>query len=445
MNRSELLIIGAGPGGMDTAIAAAEMGLDVTLIEKGEIGGTCLNRGCIPTKAIVASAHAALRAREAGAYGVVCGEVAVDYAAVSSRVGEVVTRLREGAESLLKKVNVVRGEARMAATGPSVWVGEEQYFADRLIIATGSRAAYLPIPGAELADTSDELLKWTELPESLVIIGGGVIGIEFASALAALGVNVTVLEYCKEILPAFDVEVAKRLRTLLSRRGIKLIVSAEATSICRKGELLQLNYHSKGKDNTVECSKVLMAVGRVPVLPQGTAEAGIKFNRKGIMVNDDFRTSAEHIYAIGDVNGRSMLAHVATAQGRKVLGLGVNLRVIPSAVFSIPEVGMAGLTEEQCAERELSYRVGKALFASNGKAVASGETDGFVKVIAGRDGGEILGVHIIGAHAADLVHEISTAMAGAITAREVANAIHAHPTLSEAVASACRAASRAPV
>ena len=440
--RSNLVIIGAGPGGYETAALAARQGHKVTLIERGELGGTCLNRGCIPTKALCASASKVLDLKDAAAFGVEVAHWRADFAAAAARMRQVVSGLRDGVAQELSGVDIVHGCARLASTGPSVWVGEDQYVADRLIIATGSVPAALPIPGAELAMTSDDLLALDTLPGSIAIIGGGVIGVEFASILNAFGVEVTVLEFCKEILPPFDRDVAKRLRSLLSRRGIKIIVGAGVTSIERESASgLRVDYEAKGKPQSLAVDAALMAVGRKASLPQGTEDAGIKVDDKGfIMVDDGYRTSREHIYAIGDVNGRCMLAHAASAQGRCVLGEDVNMSVIPSALFTTPEAAMVGLTEEQCQGRGLHYKVSRALYASNGKAVAMGDAQGFVKLISHCDDGAILGCHILGAHAADLISEVATAMASSLTVRDIAAAIHTHPSLSETVwkaASSC--------
>lgn len=435
IKRSDLIIIGAGPGGYETAAAAARQGLKVTLIEKSDLGGTCLNRGCIPTKALCASASRILALQDAAAFGVEISQWKADFAAAAARMRQVVSGLREGVAMELSKVEIVSGTARLASTGPSVWVGEDRYMADRLIISTGSVPSLLPIPGAHLAMTSDTLLALDTLPPSIAVIGGGVIGMEFASILAAFGVEVTVLEFCKEILPPFDRDVAKRLRSLMSRRGIRIVTDARVTSIAEAaGSTVEVAYEAKGKAQSLAASAVLMAVGRKACLPEGLAEAGIKVDHRGfIMVDDDFRTSREHIYAIGDVNGRCMLAHAASAQGRSVLGEDVNLSVIPSALFTEPEAAMAGLTEEQCRERGLHYRVSRSLYAANGKAAAMGETQGFVKLISQYNGGAILGCHILGAHAADLIQEVATAMSSSLTVRDLAAAVHTHPSLSEAV------------
>lgn len=445
ISRSNLIIIGAGPGGYETAAAAARQGKKVTLIERGDLGGTCLNRGCIPTKALCASASRILAVKDAAPFGVQVPEFKADFSLAAARMRQVVSDLRDGVAQELSRVDIVHGCARLASTGPSVWVGEDQYMADRLIIATGSVPSLLPIPGAELAMTSDELLSLDSLPSSIAIIGGGVIGMEFASILNAFGVDVTVLEFCKEILPTFDADVAKRMRSLLMRRGIKIVVGAHVTAIDRAvdSSSLRVDYEAKGKQQSLAADAVMMAVGRKASLPEGIEEAGIKVDHKGfIMVDDDFRTSREHIYAIGDVNGRCMLAHAATAQGRYLLGEDVNLRVIPSALFTEPEAAMVGLTEEQCQQCGLHYRVSRALFASIGKAVAMGEPQGFVKLISQYNGGAILGCHILGAHAADLIQEVATAMASSLTVRDIAAAVHSHPSLSEAVWKAAYIASQ---
>lgn len=433
---ADIIIIGAGPGGYETAAEAAAEGLSTVLVEKGELGGTCLNRGCIPTKALCRSAQVIADVRDAGLYGVETGTATPVYATALRRKDEVVARLREGVAAAVGKCTVVRGEARLA--GPhTVAVGEDTFTAPKIIIATGSAPARLPIPGAETTLDSDAFLALTELPASVAIIGGGVIGIEFASILNAFGVEVTVIEYCKEILPPFDKDISKRLRKELAAKGVRIITSAAVTEIASGRTVV---YESKGKVASVEAEAVIMAVGRRPVIPGGTAEAGIATDRRGIIVDDRMMTSAEGVYAIGDVNGRCMLAHAASAQGRRALGKPVDLDVVPSAVFTNPECSMAGLTEEQCKERGLDFVSAKALMRGNGKAVAMNEDGGIVKMIAEKATGRILGCHICAPHAADLINEIVLAMAKGLTVNDVAEAIHGHPTLGEAVQSAARMA-----
>ena len=434
MNQADLIIIGAGPGGYETAAEAAAEGLNVVIIERGELGGTCLNRGCIPTKALCRSAQVALDVKEAALYGVDVNGVTLNYQAAATRKDEVVAQLREGVEMALSRCTVVRGEARFVESRIVV-VGEESYTAPKIIIATGSAPARLPIPGAELAVDSDRLLSMTAFPERVTIIGGGVIGMEFASILSAFDVNVTVVEYCKEILPPFDKDISKRLKMALSKRGINIVTSAAVTEI--KSDLTVV-YEAKGKPAEVASDMVVMAVGRRPVLPDGIDKTGISVGRRGIEVDDNMMTSVEGIYAIGDVNGRCMLAHAASAQGRRVLGKPVDLDVVPSAVFTTPECAMVGLTEEQCKERELPYKSAKALFRANGKALAMNESDGLVKMIVNTETRHILGCHICGPHAADLIQEVALAMANGLTIDSIADTIHGHPTLGEAVQQASR-------
>ena len=437
----DIIIIGAGPGGYETAVVAAGRGLRVALIERGELGGTCLNRGCIPTKTLCRSAEVAVTVREAVAYGVELPDdnPVINYAAVADRKDAVVAQLREGVAQLLKGVDVVKGEASFVSPA-EISVEGAIYSASRIIIATGSSPARLPIPGAELAMTSDELLSMTSLPSSIVIIGAGVIGLEFASVLNAFGVKVTVVEFCREVLPPFDAEVAKRLRMSLKRRGIDILTDTRVTAV-EAG--MKVICEAKGKVKTLEAEAVLMAVGRRPVLPPGLESLGIVLNRGAIMVDDDMKVQWDGkapedvtVYAIGDVNGRCMLAHAATAQGEIVLGEKRALDVIPSAVFTMPECAMVGLTEEQCKAQGLDFCINKSTFRANGKAVAMGETDGMVKIISETSTGRLLGCHICGPHAADLVTEAALAMSSSLTVEAIAGTIHAHPTLSETVRNA---------
>lgn len=470
MSHSDIIIIGGGPGGYEIAAEAARSGRKVTLIEKGELGGTCLNRGCIPTKCLLASASAMLNARRAADFGVNIEGITPDYAKAAERMQGVVAQLRQGVESLLKDVEVVRGEASMGtvpffgAEGdhapepeacslnapdgertllPVVRVEGKEYTADQILIATGSEPARLPIPGAELAITSDDLLRLDRLPASIAIIGGGVIGMEFASILQAFGVEVTVIEYCKEILPPFDREVAKRLRSTLSRRGVKIVVGAAVSRLdAADGGAVAITYAGKKGDETLTCEMALMAVGRKAVLPDGCTEAGINVNARGFIDTDPMmRTSAAGVYAVGDVNGRCMLAHAASAQARVALGDDVDMEYIPSAVFTTPECAMVGLTEEQCQKEEIAYATAKSMFAGNGKALAMGEGEGFVKVLYSPATRLMLGVHVIGPHASDIVAEATVCLAEGVTVDEAARAIiHGHPTLSEAFMAACGAA-----
>lgn len=432
MNSCDIIIIGSGPGGYELAANSVKHNLSTVIIERDQLGGTCLNRGCIPTKALCRSAEVADLVRNASSFGVEVNEFSLSYSKAVNRKNEIVEQLRQGVSMLLNGATVVKGEAKF--TGENVVeVNGESYTAPRIVIATGSKPAMLPIPGAELAMTSDDVLSLEQLPESICVIGGGVIGVELASILSSFGVKVTIVEYCSEILPNFDKEIAKRLRTALSRRGIKVVVSASVTAI-REG--MEVDYESKGKTVTLNVDAVLMAVGRRPVIPEGVVELGVKTGRRGIEVNERYETSIPGIYAIGDVNGECMLAHAATAQGERILGSEVDVTVVPAAVFTLPECSMVGLTEEQCREQGIDYIASKAMFRASGKALAMGEVDGLVKLIVDKESRKILGCHICGPHAADIVQEIALAISSQLTVDAVANTIHAHPTLGEVVRAA---------
>lgn len=434
MTESDIIIIGAGPGGMELCGLVLKQNRRVVVIERDHIGGTCLNRGCIPTKALCKSAEVVNTVKEASKYGVAISGLSLDYGIASLRKNEVVAALREGAEASMKGATIVHGEA-LFVDAHTVEVDGERYSAPMIVIATGSEPSLLPIPGAELCITSDQLLQMDHLPEDICIIGGGVIGMEFACILASFDVKVTVVEFCPEILPNFDREIGKRLKSLLSRKGIKFITSATVKAVRPEFEV---EYESKGKIQTIGASCVLMAVGRKPVIPDGAESIGIEVGRRGIEVDSAFSTTVPGVYAIGDVNGKMMLAHVASAQASMLMGEKISLEVIPSAAFTSPECAMVGLTEEQCKASEINYRTSKSLFRANGKAMSMGDTDGFVKMIIESDSGKLLGCHIIGPHAADLVQEVAICMTSGLTAEAIASTIHAHPTLNEVVANAIK-------
>ncbi len=441
----DIIIIGAGPGGYETAAEAAAHGLSVAIVERDQMGGTCLNRGCIPTKALCRNAEVINLMRESEIWGVKTGEMAFDYAPVFERKETVVKQLREGVEMLMGApgITAIKGEASLKDAN-TVIVNGEEYSAKNIIIATGSAPRGLPIEGADLAMTSDDILAMQTLPKSLCIVGGGVIGMEFAAVFSTFGVEVTVIEYCKEILPPFDKDVAKRLKTVLSKRGIKIITSAAVNGITQGEDGFTVSYELKGKAQSVTAEKVLMSVGRQPVLPQGLDAVGVNVGRRGIEVDDNMMTNVKGVYAIGDVNGRMMLAHAASAQGQRALHAimgeadDIKLDIVPSAVFTVPELAMVGLTEDQCAERGLDVTVKKSFFRSNGKAVAMNETDGLIKMIVDNSNRQIVGCHICGAHAADLIQEVVTAMNAGATVDLLARSIHGHPTLSEVMLTAAR-------
>lgn len=432
----DCIIIGGGPAGYEAAAIAVRQGKKTLLAERAHLGGTCLNCGCIPTKSFCRSAEVALTVASAAGFGITvpgAERPVADMPAIVARKDTIVEQLRQGVAMLVEGAESVRGEARFTAQ-KEIEVDGNRFSAPEIVIATGSCPATLPVPGAGLAITSTGMLSLQEVPDTLAIIGGGVIGIEFASIFAALGSDVTVVEYCKEILPLFDRDIAKRLRTALQRRGIKFCLAAEVTAIeGADGGTKRVLFTSKGKPAETVAETVLMAVGRRPVIPDGAADAGYEITRRGFAVNERYETNIPGTFAIGDCNGVCLLAHAASAQARLVMGENVNLSVIPSAVFSFPECAMAGLTEEQCKEQGLGLEVGKAFYRANGKALAMGESDGLVKTLVSTADRRLLGCHICGPHAADLIAEATLAISAGLPADAIAATIHSHPTLSELI------------
>jgi dihydrolipoamide dehydrogenase len=442
----KLLIIGAGPGGYETALAAAKRGVEVVLVEAGPVGGTCLNEGCIPTKSFCKNAQLLEQLREAEAFGVSDLAYNFDFKAVTARKNSVVEQLRGGVESLLshKLITLVRGKASFKDPH-TVTVGDEEYSADCIIIATGSVSASLPVPGADLEGilTSKEILDIEELPKKLCVIGGGVIGLEFASIFNSFSCEVTVLEYCKEILPRFDTDLAKRLKQCLGKKGIDINTQSQVLSISKEGDQYKVTFLRKGKEESVVADKVLMAVGRkANVDSLNLAEAGVEFGPRGVVVNEVMQTSQPHIYAVGDINGKMMLAHAAIFQGLVALDhmMGVDndidLSVMPAAVFTSPEAASVGKTEDECKEAGLKVKCLKSFFRANGKAVTMGETEGFCKVIVEEGTGLLLGCHLFGPHSSDIVQEVCALISRKSTLKQLQDIIHTHPTLTEVIQSA---------
>lgn len=417
-----IIIIGAGPGGYETAAEAASRGIETILISEGPLGGTCLNEGCIPTKAL-------------------CAMPAPD----QERKEAVISQLRSGIAQLMrnKLITLVEGRARLVSPR-SVEAAGTIYEADAIIIATGSVSASLPIPGAELAIDSSAMLNLTTVPGRLCVIGGGVIGLEFASVYSKFGSEVTVLEFCPGILPRFDTDLAKRLKASLVKRGISIETSARVTSITEG----KVHWTKGDKEFDTEADCILMAVGRRPNLSSlNLDDIGISYTPRGIAVDANMQTNVPGVYAVGDITGGMMLAHVASAQGRRALNHicgtpdGIDFSVVPAAVFTVPEAACAGKTEEECEGIEIV--TGKANYRANGKAVASGEADGWCKIIAEKASGRIIGAHILGAHASDLIHEAAVLIALGATARQACDIIHAHPTLSEVLYAALAGCAKA--
>lgn len=452
----KMIIIGAGPGGYETALLAAKRGVEVVLIEAGPVGGTCLNEGCIPTKAFCKNAEVLDGLHKAAEFGVTGLSYGFDFKTVVDRKNAVVEQLRGGVEGLLshKNITLVRGKASFKDSH-TVVVEDQEYIADYIIIATGSVSATLPVPGADLPGilTSKEILDIQEIPGRLCVIGGGVIGLEFASIFRSFGSEVTVLEYCKDILPRFDTDLAKRLKQSLGKRGIEINTQSQVTAINENNGVYEVAYTRKGKEETVVSDKVLMAVGRRANLDSlNLADIGIQCTRRGVAVNEVMQTNIPHIYAIGDINGLMMLAHAATFHGIVALDhiMGyqneIDLSVMPAAVFTSPEAASVGLTEDECKENGIPVKCLKSFFRANGKAVTMGETDGFCKVVVaaepkeGADApyepGRILGCHMYGPHSSDIIQEACALISRKATLAEFKDIIHTHPTLTEVLQSA---------
>lgn len=449
MQKTDLIIIGAGPGGYETALEAAKAGLSVTLFEGAELGGTCLNAGCIPTKCLVKNAEVVSQFKNSEQFGIDDFTFSLDFNKVMERKNNVVETLRAGIAQMMKmaKVNVVKGFAAFTDDHTVTCDGEE-YTADNFIIATGSVSKALPIPGADLECVMDStrILSIDHIPESLTIIGGGVIGMEFAGIFSALGSKVTVIEFMKQILPPFDADIAKRLKAALTKQGIKIITGAAATSITQDADYqCVVNYTVKDKEEQVVSSDLLMAVGRAPRLDTcGLDKAGVEYTKRGIVVDEWMRTNVPHIFAIGDCNARMMLAHVASFQGMHALNaiLGhdddIDFNVVPSAVFTNPECGMAGLTEAQCKEKGMDVKIGQSFFRANGKALAMSESEGLVKLIFDAVSGCLVGAHIMGVQAADLAQQCADLMSRGTTRVQMLDIIFGHPTVSEVLMAAAR-------
>ena len=452
----KIIIIGEGPGGYETDLLAGKRGVEVVRVESGNLGGTCLNEGCIPTKAFCRNAEVLDGLKEAEAFGVTGLSYAFDFSAVTARKNAVVEQLRGGVESLMnhKLITLVHGKASFKDQH-TIIVGEEEYYADYVIIATGSVSASLPVPGADLPGilTSREILDIEEVPQRLCVIGGGVIGLEFASIFRSFGSEVTVIEYCKDILPRFDTDLAKRLKQSLGKRGIEINTQAQVTGIEESEGVYKVTYVRKGKEDVAEADKVLMAVGRrANVGSMNLADVGIEFTPRGIVVNDVMQTNIPHIYAIGDINGKMMLAHAATFQGivalDHIMGIcnEIDLSVMPAAVFTSPEAASVGRTEDECKEAGIPVKCLKSFFRANGKAVTMGETDGFCKVVVAAEphegetspyeAGSVLGCHLYGPHTSDIVQEACALISRKATLEEFQSIIHTHPTLTEVLQSA---------
>lgn len=451
-NSFDVIIIGGGPAGYVCAIRAAQLGLNTAVVEREKLGGVCVNIGCIPSKALLYSANIArIVEHDAKALGITTGAVSLDYGVAMKRSRQVSDQNSKGVEFLMKKhkVTVIRGTA-VLQKGKKVKVGDDVYTATKaVVIATGTRVKGIPQIGLEINKTSvissDEALFLEKAPKSLAIVGAGAVGVEFADIFNAFGTEVTLIEALPRILPVEDTESSKTIAKIFKKRKITVLEGAKVTKATVTDKKVTLDVEADGKKQSVEVEKVLMAAGRALNTENlGLDVAGVKLTDRGfIQVDANLQTTAPGIYAIGDIAGPPMLAHKGSREGVNVAETVAGKHAhpirydnIPSVTYCHPEVASIGLTEEQCKEKKLDYQVGRFPFSANGRARASMETDGYVKILRDTKYGEILGAHIVAASASELIHELLVARENEYTVEEVDLAVHAHPTMSEAVAEA---------
>ena len=439
----EVAVIGAGPGGYVAAIRAAQLGARTCVIENRELGGTCLNRGCIPTKIYLHASDVLREGKGADDYGISFGEPSIDYAKLNETRDKIVGGLRKGVAGLLKKngVDVIEGTASFESAHAlkiETADGEKKVSAENIIIATGSEAArpkFFPIDGEKII-TSDEILNLDHVPESLLVVGGGYIGCEYGGFFSQMGAQVTIVEMLDQILPMNDVDVAKAIVRSFKKRKMKVMTSAKVEDL----KATDKGISCKVGDKTIEAELALVAIGRkmnsdIP----GLEDAGIVVENGAIVIDDTCKTSVDGVYAIGDVTGKVQLAHVASAQGtvaaENITGhpRRIDYRVVPSVFFTHPQVATVGITEKEAAEQQLEIKVATFQFRGLGKAQVIGDTDGFVKLIGNAKTGELIGCQIVGPSATELIEEATVAMKLQSTIEEIAHTIHPHPTLSESV------------
>jgi dihydrolipoamide dehydrogenase len=453
----DVIFIGAGPAGYVGAIRCAQLGLNTAVVEKSELGGTCVVWGCIPAKALLESASLATHVKKGAEFGVTPGEIKLDFGVAMKRSRAVALQNSKGVEFLFKKNKItwIKGTGTLAGKNvvavKTVDGKDEKHDAKKaVIISTGSRVRGLSQVGLELNKTtiisSDEALILENAPKSIVIVGAGAVGCEFADVFNAFGSAVTLLDVMPVILPLEDADSSKEVERSFKKRGITVLTGAKISNVKPGKTSVSMTVEAGGEKKELTADVVLVAAGRSPVVEGlGLKEAGVQLTDRGfIKINDKMETTAKGIYAIGDVAGPPMLAHKGEREGVVLAELlagksthRMDYGNIPNATYCHPEVASVGLTEQQCKDKKLDYKVGKFPFMASGRARTSGETEGFVKVIRDAKYGEILGAHIVGAHATELIHELVVARANEFTVEEVDLAIHAHPTLSEAVAEAC--------
>jgi dihydrolipoamide dehydrogenase len=452
----DVIFIGGGPAGYVGALRCAQLGLSTAVVERDGLGGTCVLWGCIPAKALLESASLAMKVKKGKEFGVDVGEVKLDYGTAMKRSRGVATQNSKGVEFLFKrsKITWIRGTGRLAGKNsvsvkPAEGKEEKHEAKKAIVISTGSRVKGLPQAGLELDRkmvlSSDEALTIETAPKSLVIVGAGAVGCEFADVFNAFGSQVTLIEALPRLLPLEDEDCSTELAKAFRKRKIEVVTSARISDVKVGKSSVTMSVEAGGEKKKIEADKVLVAAGRAPNVEElGLEEAGVKLTDRGfIAVNERLETSAKGIYAIGDVVGAPMLAHKGSREGHVLADMlagqpthPINYGNIPNATYCHPEVASIGLTEQQCKEQKLDYKVGKFPFSASGRARTSGETDGFVKIIRDSKYGEILGAHIIGAHATEMIHELVVARENEFTVEEIDLAIHAHPTLSEGIAEA---------
>ncbi len=457
MERVDAIVIGAGMAGIPLAIRLAHKGLQTVLVEKGELGGTCLNRGCIPTKTLIASAKVAHQVRRALEYGVVIeGPVRFDLARAVARKDALVRAIREGAARNLERtpnIELIQGEARFVGER-TVAVGDRVLAAEWVFINTGARGRIPPIEGLETVDWLDSTtaLDLTELPASLVIVGGGYIGCEFAQMFRRFGSEITIVQRAPQLLPQEDPDVAAALQAALEAEGIRVLLEAEAVRVRRDGSGIALTVQQRDAVREVRAARLMLAAGRVPNTDGlGLEATGVARDERGfIRVNPHLETTAPKVFALGDVRGGPMFTHTARDDARivyqnliKGAALSIEGRVVPYAVFTDPQLGRVGLTET--AARQAGYPVEVGTYAMNkvAKARALGEPEGFIKIVADARNGRILGASVLAAEGAELVHELVVAIQAGATHQDLRDAIHIHPTLAEGISSALGGVHRA--
>lgn len=441
----DVAVLGGGPGGYEAAIRCSQYGLKTVLIEARELGGTCLNRGCIPTKALLHGAEFYDEAKSAQEFGVFFDNLAFDYEKLAANKDKVVSRLRKGIEGLEKAhgVTVIKGFG-VLKNANEIEVNGETVVADHIILATGSSPFLPPIPGVDNKSvmTSDEVLEMKQCPESLVIIGGGIIGIEFATLYASLGKKVTVIEMQPDILKGIDKEIVKELSQILKRKGVQIIAGAKVIGI-EEVEEITVNYEKDGQPKSAVGTCCIVSVGRKAQIDQiGLDAVGIKRNGSFIEVDAYLRTNISNIYAIGDITGKIQLAHVATKQGmvavENIIGKKKRMKyeVVPSCLYTNPEIAWIGLSEEEAVKAGKNIKIGRYGVGGNGKSSVMGQSKGFIKLVCDHATGEVYGAQIMAPRATDMIGEIAVIMECEGTIEELSDTIHPHPTVCEIIVEA---------